>query len=241
MIKLFSEDKRMIKHVIFDCFGTLIDTGSGSRKAVKTILNNVKADVDVNEFYKCWKNIKKKMMRDSVFRTEKKLFELSLAEAFAEYGIEADAAVEVKPMIDSLFGERFVFDDVKPALESLKEAGVDYAIGSTTDTDSLEYFLKFNELKFDIIFTSEDMKVYKPDRRFYETIIERTGWNIDECIFVGDNIIDDVYGPKSIGMKAILLDRKGTYDESDCKVKPDYVIKTLREIEDIFQTYWFVI
>lgn len=27
----------MIKHIIFDCFGTLIDTGTGSRDAVKSI------------------------------------------------------------------------------------------------------------------------------------------------------------------------------------------------------------
>lgn len=225
----------MVKHVIFDCFGTLIDTGSGSREAVRTILDNVKLNADVNEFYKCWKNIKKHMMSDLDFITEKKLFELSLREAFAEYGVEADASIEVKPMIDTLFGKRYVYDDVETTLGNLDKIGVDYAIGSTTDTDSLEYFLKFNDLRFDKIFTSEDMKVYKPDIRFYETIIKRTGWNIDECLFVGDNILDDVYGPKSIGMKAVLIDRNDSYDESKCEVKPDYVIRTLNEIEGIIR------
>ena len=38
----------MIKHIIFDCFGTLIDTGTGSRDAVKSILARVGSDIQDN-------------------------------------------------------------------------------------------------------------------------------------------------------------------------------------------------
>lgn len=44
----------MIKHIIFDCFGTLIDTENNS-KAVKQILLNVGAPIDAKDFYKHWK------------------------------------------------------------------------------------------------------------------------------------------------------------------------------------------
>ena len=36
----------MYKNIIFDCFGTLIDTGSGSVEAVKKILDSVGCDAD---------------------------------------------------------------------------------------------------------------------------------------------------------------------------------------------------
>ena len=226
-----------IKHVIFDCFGTLISTGNESLKATKQILDNISSnnsiDIDAREFYKDWKKIKKEMMSADEFQTEKKLFELSLADTFHKYGIKADASIEVEPMIKSLFGDRRAFPDVKETLEMLDELGAEYAIGSTTDTDSLMYYLEMNQLEFKHIYTSEDMKVYKPKKAFYETIIEMTGWNREECLFVGDSIIDDVMGPQSIGMKAVLLDRSGTFNRDENDVKPDYVISSLTEIKSI--------
>ena len=41
----------MIRKIIFDCFGTLIDTGSTSLNAAKTILKNVGSDINAEYFY----------------------------------------------------------------------------------------------------------------------------------------------------------------------------------------------
>ena len=198
----------MIKHIIFDCFGTLIDTGTGSIDAVRKILSNVDSDIDVERFYSMWKKRKKEMMHGTDFVNEKTLFEMSLAEVFADYGIIADAGVEVKPMIESLFGDRRVFPDVKETLKILDDKRIEYAIGSTTDTDSLLYYLALNDLQFTKVFTSEDMQVYKPDRLFYEKILEQSNWKPAECLFVGDSYVDDVCGPQKVGMKTALIDRK---------------------------------
>ena len=136
-------------------------------------------------------------------------------------------------MIKTLFGERKAFHEVKETLQILRESGIEYAIGSTTDTDSLLYFLKENDLFFERIYTSENMKVYKPEKKFYETILEMSGWNVNECLFIGDNLVDDVAGPQSIGMKAILIDRDGKYIESEAAIRPDYVIHSLMDIQRI--------
>ena len=53
----------MIKHIIFDCFGTLIDTGNGSIKAVESILHNIGAFIDAKTFYADWKDAKKQMLK----------------------------------------------------------------------------------------------------------------------------------------------------------------------------------
>lgn len=220
----------MIRHIIFDCFGTLIDTGKGSIQAVEQILQHVDVTVDAKTFYADWKKIKKQMMNGDVFYNEKTLFTLSLAENFQKYGIIGDAELEVQPMIQSLFAQRLVFPDVKDTLKGLTEKGIDYAIGSTTDTDSLLYYLESNQLTFERIYTSEDMQVYKPHPDFYRTILKRTGWKVEECLFVGDSYMDDVYGPKSIGMRAALLDRKGNMEISPLDPAPDYVLQSLKEL-----------
>lgn len=224
----------MYKNIIFDCFGTLIDTGSGSVEAVKKILDSVGCDADSKAFYSEWKSLKKKLMLEAPFFSEKDLFKISLGKMFDAYGINADADVEVKPMIDILFGVRKVFPDVVETLNMLDDMGIKYAIGSTTDTDSLMHFLDSNNLTFARIHTSEDMRVYKPAAGFYQTILDQEGWDVTETLFVGDNLIDDVAGPKGVGMKAVLLDRKNQYD-ADSDIKPDYIISTLKELIQIIE------
>lgn len=202
----------MTRHVLFDCFGTLLDTGSGSVLATEQLLRHLASPLDPKAFYTEWKREKKQMMHTAPFRSEKVLFAESLGVLFKRYGIQADPEVEVGPMIDSLFATRPLFPDVRETLRELDRRGIDYAIASTTDTDSLLHYLKETGLSVSLVFTSEDMQVYKPDPRFYQTILDRTGWDISECLFVGDSPEDDVFGPTAMGMPAILLDRKGKYE-----------------------------
>lgn len=223
----------MIKHIIFDCFGTLIDTGNNSIKAVEQILFNVGVHVDAKEFYENWKAKKREKMNTSVFLNEKTLFEVSLSETFKQYGIAADASKEVEPMIRSLFAERLVFPDVYEALEKLAKENVDIAIGSTTDTDSLLYYLELNQLSFSHIYTSENMQVYKPNIKFYMTILCRSGWLAEECLFVGDSYMDDVCGPQKVGMKTVLWDRKALYKSTELSPQPDFVIHSLLELLNV--------
>lgn len=89
----------MIKNVIFDCFGTLIDTGTGSMDAVRSILTNVNLNVDADEFYSEWKIKKKEMTYFDEFYSEKELFKMSLAEMFKKYNVTADIDEAVQPMI----------------------------------------------------------------------------------------------------------------------------------------------
>lgn len=215
----------MIHHILFDCFGTLLDTGSGSVLATEQILQNLGSPLDPKAFYAEWKREKKRMMHTAPFRSEKVLFAESLGLLFQHYGIQADPLAEVGPMIDSLFATRPLFPDVRDTLRELDRRGIDYAIASTTDTDSLLHYLEETGLSVPLVFTSEDMQIYKPDPRFYQTILERTGWDVSECIFVGDSPEDDVFGPAAVGMPAILLDRKGKHEAF-----PHLCIESLTEL-----------
>lgn len=221
----------MLRHIIFDCFGTLVSTGSGSVDAAKRILADIGTELDPGEFYREWKTLKKQMMAEAEgFKDEKTWFILSLAEMFRRHDIAADAKTAVQPMLDSLFGGRKVYNDVKDTLAALDAGGVDYAIGSTTDNAPLLCCLAENGLSFDKVFTSEGMRVYKPEPDFYETILRETGWNKEDCLFVGDSYTDDVFGPKRIGMKAVLLDREGEQAEQAFDPVPDCIILSLAEL-----------
>jgi FMN phosphatase YigB (HAD superfamily) len=53
--------------------------------------------------------------------------------------------------------------------------------------------------------TQDDLATTKPDLRFFESIVKRSGVDPRECIMVGDRIDKDVIPAKLLGMKTILI------------------------------------
>lgn len=256
----------MIKHIIFDCFGTLIDTGSGSLKAAAQILlDSVKiyheshkyegrkeypifsgSGVELIEsFYSAWKEEIAKLREHAIFMNEKTIFMHSLGSMFvsrnkalsaaigeAVYG-EYDYRKLAEPMIKTLFGERHAFSEVKDTLIKIDNMGLDTALASNTDNDSLEHFLEQNGINFERKFTSEDLELYKPNPGFYKYILNETGWQPEECLFVGDSYQEDIVGPHYAGMKTLLVLRDGKSIRTDGICSPDRVLTSLELLPDI--------
>lgn len=219
----------MLKTIIFDAYGTLFDTGTGSVDAAGRILDKRgRDDISAAGFYSRWKQIHKiHMDADGEFLTEAQIYHLDLKRLYCEYGIDGDADEDINIMLD-LQGTRSVFADTAEALETLHEKYM-ICIGSTTDTDPLMRDIERSGIIIDKVFTSEMMKVYKPKPEFYLTILQSLGIKPDEALFVGDTPDNDVTGPQRVGMKACLINRKGIkYD-----VHPDYVITDLRGLYSI--------
>ncbi len=202
----------IIKNIIFDVYGTLISTGTGSVDATRKIFEKYNLDEDEKDIYKKWKSIHKKNVREiKNFISEKQIFTKDLEELFDIYGIKDNPKIEIKPMIDSMY-DRKLFEETESAVDKLSEK-YSIAIGSTTDTEPLLQNIKNTSLsKISDIYTSENLGYYKPDQNFYKEILNRTNWKPEECVFVGDSLDDDIIGPINAGMSAILIDRKDRYD-----------------------------
>jgi len=54
-----------------------------------------------------------------------------------------------------------------------------------------------------------------------------------KAVFVGDMLDLDIIGPKNVGMKTILIERRPIEDH--VKVKPDKVVKSLTELLNILE------
>ncbi len=221
----------MIRNILFDVYGTLISTGNGSIEATQKILKNCNTDLDAKKFYKDWKKYHRKHIDElKQFVTEEEIFIQDLDALFKQYKIEQNAKEQIKPMIDSLYGRK-AFEDTIPALESLQSYHL--AIGSTSDTEPLQYNLKLNQLPIERIFTSEMLRAYKPSAEFFTSILCQLGWKVEETVYVGDSLIDDIQGPKGIGMRAILLDRTDRYQGQKLSQSPDAIINSLSELKTI--------
>lgn len=127
---------------------------------------------------------------------------------------------------------RTVFPETTRAIEQLRKK-YRVVIGSTTDTAPLLLNMKRNYLTIDEIYTSELIEKYKPSPDFYKYILQREGCRASEAVFIGDSLLDDVAGPKRVGMTTVLVDRKNKYSSVE-PVKPDYIVKSLDEIAGLY-------
>lgn len=220
----------MKKLLIFDAYGTLISTGNGSLEAVKKILALQEKEIDATIFYKDWKKYHRKHLdeaNETCFITEKEVFAKDLKALYEQYGIQRLYEEDVEIMLQSLIG-RVAFPEVPEAIRELRKK-YRVVIGSTTDTEPLLVNMGSSGLEVDKVYTSEMIQQYKPSPSFYQYILQEEDCNADEAVFIGDSLIDDVAGPQSLGITAVLVDRDSKYSKTS-GVCPDYIVKNIDEI-----------
>ena len=198
----------MVKAVVFDAYGTLISTGTGSVDAARKILDLHGLATPAKDFYADWKRHHRAHMDGlTQFVPEETIFRWDLERLYEQYGLPGNAAEDVHLMLDTL-GNRTAFPESREVVERLKRS-VTVCIGSTTDTEPLMRDLERAGITVDHIFTSEGLQVYKPQKAFYETILAELSLPPEEVLFVGDSHTDDVFGPARAGMKTCWVNRKG--------------------------------
>jgi 2-haloalkanoic acid dehalogenase type II len=218
----------MIKAVIFDAYGTLIDTKNGSVEAARRILEKRGYDIDPVTFYKRWKEYHR-MHIDSLlsYLNEETIFLMDLKKLYNEYYIQGDTEEDVKIMLGTL-GNREIYTD---AIKTISELRAKYKvyIGSTSDNKPLMADIERSKIRVDGIFTSESLRVYKPKKEFFLDILKQIKLNVDEVIYVGDSEIDDLLGPSFIGMKSIWINRKNKCLSANIP-RPSYIINELSQL-----------
>lgn len=134
-----------------------------------------------------------------------------------EAGIEAD-----QQLILGLLGKMrqsdmklVLFDDVMPVLTALKDRGLILGLISNVDRDLTP---RLNELGLStllqVIVTSQSSGFNKPQPEIFQEALRQAGVAPAEAIYVGDQYQVDVIGAGKAGMKGVLLDRDGYYDDT---------------------------
>lgn len=103
-----------------------------------------------------------------------------------------------------------LFPKVLELLKFLKSNTI--KIGMCTDLTTRIQLQKVNKVKlqdyFDVIVTSEEAGVEKPDPYIFDLTLKRLHSNVNETLFIGDSLEKDIVGSISCGMKAIYLSKK---------------------------------
>ena len=121
------------------------------------------------------------------------------------------------------------FPDTLATLSSLRRKG--YVLGIITNGTARVQQAKIDgtglQAFMSAVLISETEGIKKPHLEIFQRALQRLGVAPDETVFVGDNLVADVQGAKSAGMKAVwYADQPG----AAC-AEADGVINTLGELE----------
>ena len=196
----------MIKAIVFDCYGTLIDTGNGSIHAVRQILAKNHSDADPIEFYKRWKGIHRRLCSSQRFSLESIHFLNGLKEMYEVYAINGTPEDDVNIYLSTL-GKRMIFPEVHEVIAELSTK-FSLAIGSNSDHIPLVEDLLRNLIDIQDVFSSETLQAYKPNGNFFWKMLSKLRLTIEEIVYVGDSPLEDILAPSTLGIKCIWINRR---------------------------------
>jgi 2-haloalkanoic acid dehalogenase type II len=212
----------MIKAVMFDSWGTLVETGifPSPVKQVKYILRIREHFPDyITRFEQVFMTKKYKNLKDA-FEAVSKEFDIPVR----DFVIEKLIGMWNKNMLLSK-----PFPDTTEVLEKLKK---DYklALVSNTDPFSINNVLEKFELRkfFDVVALSYETGVLKTDKKMFDLVLKKLKVKKTEAVMVGDSMQSDIEGAEAAGVKAVLIDRKGTREYKN-------KIASLHGIEDFLK------
>jgi putative hydrolase of the HAD superfamily len=111
----------------------------------------------------------------------------------------------------------YVPPDVVPALETLRARGLQLVVVSNANGTLLAHMERLGmTARFDCILDSADEGVEKPDPRFFDIALARSGARKESTIHVGDLYYVDVVGARNAGLRAVLMDEANLRPDADC-------------------------
>jgi putative hydrolase of the HAD superfamily len=106
---------------------------------------------------------------------------------------------------------------VLPAIQALRERGLRIVVVSNANGTLRAHLDRLGLTpRFDVILDSADEGVEKPDPRFFEIALAKSGAAKDTTIHVGDLYYVDVVGARAAGLRGVLLDEANLRPDADC-------------------------
>ncbi|OJV64431.1 MAG: hypothetical protein BGO41_12490 [Clostridiales bacterium 38-18] len=129
------------------------------------------------------------------------------------------------------------FPQMIELIHGLKQLGYQLAIVSNNSTQSVSHGLKHLKLDtyFDYILTRDHVSEVKPSPEGLEVILTFTESRTHEAIFVGD-AATDVQAAKSAGLKSVLVGWSHLDVDDIHKLEPDYVISSALQLLTVIES-----
>lgn len=219
-------DLNKFEVLTFDCYGTLIDWGTGILTVLKKLL----------------------------VAREKNLSDRQILQLFAEFEAEAEGGEymtyrEVMKYVVKKVGERLNFQPTQSELNSLWISIKDwqpfpdtiealqwlkqkYKLGVISNIDD-EFFAasaQLMQVEFDFLITAQQAKSYKPSLNNFKLAFERIGISTDKILHVAQSIYHDIIPAKSMGLSTVWVNRQGLDATLPTTGSPDIEVPDMKTL-----------
>lgn len=203
------KEKKNIKGVIFDCFGTLVEIKEKENpykyllEQIKILLKEKEVTTNSNEKIEQFTKTYKHRVMSQLFSLRD--IELLLDIYFTDDVVET---FHIK-LIKELNSINFYNDSIE-VLNSLLNQNIKVVICSNLEhnyADRVTRLLKSNNLSKIIPIFSSSVGYTKPQKEIYELCHEKIKMPFHDIVFVGDSYKNDCLEPYNYGYNAIWLNR----------------------------------
>ncbi len=213
----------MIKYILFDFDGTLVNTNDVILASWQhTYKHYLGHEIDVKHITQSFGE----PLHVTIVRELPHIDPKESSEVYRAYQVEhADELVKI-------------FPGIKETLQGLKEAG--YTIGLVTSRakeSAVRYLTRFGiESYFDDMVTCEDTNVHKPDPQPLLLCLEKLGAKAEEALMIGDSQYD-IRCATNAGVKSVLVGWRVTDDSTPYveQAKEDYTIEEPMDLLDLLK------
>ena len=160
-------------------------------------------------------------------------------ELYARKGVEADRtlAVHTGQFFRVLTTEYVrVYKGTREMLAALKKEGKEIYLLSNAQRIFTEYELNVLDIAryFDGILISSDYKTKKPDKRFFDILIEKYGMSPEETLFVGNDLRSDIQGAKTVDFDTYYVNsnispQKDLETHKEIAKKNEFIVSEFKE------------
>jgi HAD superfamily hydrolase (TIGR01549 family) len=133
-------------------------------------------------------------------------------------------------------GEDDLYPDVRPSMAALRGMGIWVGLAGN-QTLRAGAALKSLELPADMVATSEDWGVTKPDAGFFRAVIAAAPCEAGQIVYVGDRLDNDLKPAKSAGLRTAFV-RRGPWgymweNHPEMERAADWRLMSLAELPDV--------
>jgi HAD superfamily hydrolase (TIGR01549 family) len=149
------------------------------------------------------------------------------------FDLPAERRLRAEAGLHDTFTEADLYPDTRACLAALRDMGIWVGIAGNQPSSAGD-LLRAMDLAADLITTSQDWGVSKPDPRFFDAVIAAVPFPAGRIAYVGDRVDNDMKPAKSAGLRTIYL-RRGPWgyiwsDHPDLAATADWQVGSLAEI-----------
>lgn len=216
----------MIKAVFMDYTGTIIQ--EGGKEIKETIMRMCKNSTlhDPVALLKEWWDVIKKYEAKSYgasYLTEDEIADKVLNHFVDRFDLKENLE-ELHRLIQGFWVNAPIFSDVR---EFFNKCPIPIYVISNNGIQYVSQAMEINALSPAGIVCADMVRAYKPHKELFEKALEVSGCRADEAVHVGDSYQSDVLGALAVGIKPILIERKG-----DREYPGVTVVRKLSEVLD---------